>query len=48
VYVLTPGTIRVRVPRLPPAKIPEGKLKQLRAITLRQIREAERRRYGAR
>jgi hypothetical protein len=42
------GAITVRWHPPPRAEIPADKLKQLREITIRQIREAERRRYGAR
>jgi hypothetical protein len=44
---MTPGTTVQRVPRQEPPRIPEDQLEQLREITIRQIREAQRR-YGAR
>ena len=47
-YESESGTLIVRWRRPKRLPVPPERLKQLREITLRQIREAERRRYGDR
>jgi hypothetical protein len=47
-YEYESGALTVRWRPPPRAEIPADKLEQLRKITIRQIREGERRRYGAR